>query len=290
MAHEVAVSRAARCTDERGGPPRAPARCAFTFIELLVVIAIIAILVSILLPALRGARAQGRTMTCLANQRSMGQGFVLYAGDFREACISSWTNSAEVPASWVDWPQTEAGQRLTEAQLAAQTDVEPHILGVRRGAMYQYVNDHRAYKCPSDVRDRYRPNAVSRLAWVTYSMPNFLGGPDQWEVTIGAGPRAVRRLDQLWRSSEHFAFLEESDPRGLNMGSWVLYINPQQWIDPLTVWHEDKGTIAFTDGSARIHTWKDRRTINMSRLQQFNLPAAGNPDYLWLRERWWRRS
>lgn len=265
-------------------------RRGFTLIEILIVIAIVALLVSLLLPALKSARAQARTMTCLANQRSLGQGFVLYAGDFKDAVISSWTNSSEAVSSWVDWPQTEAGQRLTEAQLAAQQNVEPHILGVRRGAMFQYVNDVRAYKCPSDVRDRFRPNAISRLAWVTYSMPNFLAGADQWEVYIGAGPRSVRRLDQLWRSSEHFAFLEESDPRGLNMGSWVLYINPQQWIDPLTVWHQDKGTIAFTDGSARIHTWKDRRTINMSRLQLFGQPAAGNPDYLWLRERWWRRS
>lgn len=282
--------------DPRGHPGgRVWRRCVsriargFTLIELLIVIAIIAILVSLLLPAMGGARAQAKTMSCLANQRSLGQGLVLYAGDYKEAVISSWTNSSEVGSSWVDWPQTEAGARLSEAQLATLTNVEPHILAARRGAMFQYVNDTRAYHCPSDQRDRYRTNAGARLAWVTYSMPNFLAGPDQWEQYIGAGQRAARRLDQLWKSSQHFAFLEESDPRGLNMNSWVMYINPAQWIDPLTVWHDDRGTIAFTDGHAEIHTWKDRRTINMSRQQLFGQPAGNNPDYLWLRERWWRR-
>ena len=264
-------------------------RPAFTLIEILIVIAIIALLVSLLLPAMRGARAQAKTMACLANQRSLGQGLVLYAGDFKDGIVSAWTNTAEVTSSWVDWPQNEAGVRFSDAQLAAASTVDAHVLGVRRGAMFQYVNDHRAYHCPSDNRNRFRTNAGANLAWVTYSMPNFLAGPDTWEAYIGAGPRAARRLDQLWKSTQHFSFIEESDPRGLNMNSWVLFVSTPQWIDPLTVWHDDRSTIAFTDGHAEIHTWKDRRTINMSRQQQFNLPAGGNPDYQWLRERWWRR-
>ncbi len=75
-------------------------------------------------------------MQCLANQRSIGQGFVLYAGDYKDAVISSWTNSADYSSSWVDWPQSESGVRYSNAQLAAATNVDPHILGVRRGAFF----------------------------------------------------------------------------------------------------------------------------------------------------------
>ncbi len=45
------------------------------------VIAIIAVLIAILLPALSKAREQGRRAKCLANQRALAAGVILYVGD-----------------------------------------------------------------------------------------------------------------------------------------------------------------------------------------------------------------
>ena len=65
------------CRRRKSRPP------GFTLVELLVVIGIIALLISILMPALSRVREGGNRIKCGANLRTIGQGLLLYANDNR---------------------------------------------------------------------------------------------------------------------------------------------------------------------------------------------------------------
>ena len=69
-------------------------RDAFTLIELLVVISIIALLISILLPALKNARESARGVACMSNERQVGLGFINYLGNSDDVLPATWTTVA----------------------------------------------------------------------------------------------------------------------------------------------------------------------------------------------------
>ncbi len=83
------MMRAEDMTSHKDSKPHGPSRGGFTLIELLVVISIMALLISLLLPSLVGARRTGQRVACMGNLKSQAEGMRQYAMDSEDWIIGA---------------------------------------------------------------------------------------------------------------------------------------------------------------------------------------------------------
>lgn len=248
-------------------------------------IAIIAILAGMLLPALSRAKLKATGAACASNQKQLALAFALYGTDFNDylAPTDTWRNRAGVNVPLTGggyWagpsPDIAAGINLTEAMRRVRN-------GLTNGPMWAYAPSPGAYHCPGDLRAKRKPG--TGWAYDSYSKANGMNGIQSWEPA----QRPYVKSSDVTSPSESFVFIEESDPRNSNLGTWVLAVATPGWIDPFAVFHGNFSTFSFQDGHYEGHKWTEARTIQAARdsavgKSSFNWAGGGrtNPDFRWV--------
>ena len=229
----------------------------FTLIELLVVIAVIAVLMGILMPALKAAREQARGIDCTAKVRSLVLAWLMYKDENDAQLVPGDTLAPATrsysPVEPVCWVKPKQGTFRGDA-------IEQEKEGIRQGLLYPYVEDISVYRCPSDKR-----KIAVVQAYRSYSIAGGAYGERYKDRTSGDIVFAKKYTD-IKAPATKYIFLAETDPRGLNIGSWIM--NPGRaptWIDPFAIWHsKHRTTLGWADGRAVMQKWVDDSTIEMS--------------------------
>ena len=271
-------------------------RSGFTLIELLVVIAIIAILAAMLLPALTKAKQKAQSISCMNNTKQIMLAWTMYANDNNDFCPPNDYPYLTAYFGAANQMKMKCWVVGTMAKTADANDLQAKTTGLSElldpnTLLSPYLPSKPVYHCPADnYVDTYAGNQVHVRS---YSMNSAVGTIFGSSTAMGGtAPRPVGSpVGGGWLDASkgyqgnQTAYLTypklttfsrpgpantwvmmDENPITINDGSFAVsaYAAPGKTylIDYPTGLHGGSGGLAFADGHAIVHKWKDPQTYS----------------------------
>ncbi|MGE3309737.1 MAG: type II secretion system protein [Limisphaerales bacterium] len=244
-------------------PTRFPkARSGFTLIELLVVIAIIAILASMLLPALALAKESGRAAKCKSNMRQITLGMLMYADDSDDYYPWAGGTDRNLPPDWV-WggqpaadtnnqnywkrPPRAYGHHAEAGSVFPFVTGQPLIRPATGNNPDGYSNSFAIYQCPS-------AGIQGQALRVNYSMNGRVDGGEE-----GDYPPKGLKASIVFNPAGKFLLMQEN-PKSMHNAS----VSPGGSVDDFDLrLHKGGLNNGFMDG--HIEFIKEKKLLPIVR-------------------------
>ncbi len=270
----------------------------FTLLELLVVCAIIAILASIVLPALARAKGRGYTVVCLNHQRQLALAWNLYAEEHEDWLPYNLGTAGTLATIASGENKNWANNVMSWDLQAANTNTLP----LARGGLGPYLSGVvPPFRCPSDrLLSQTQKDAGWRERGRSYSMNAMLGYAGEFlenaRNTNNPSYKQFFRLSEIGDPSGIFVFIDEH-PDSINDGYFLFRIPyegaPAKWYDLPAAYHNGGANVSFADMHVEYRKWVSPSTLQPEIVEHVRYPITvpdnERSDFDWLKERTSRR-